>query len=184
MIVFEQTWDDFQSHASVIIEADENAAHAYLYTNQEFKSMVWLYNTAETPDIPDWVTRINCGNPCRNSSEFVSQPQILPDDPPYDFLILTNLHPQTEAYGNHQIEIGIIAPDEKSIQLLAILRDDQKSGWCSNASKDGPLAKSMSSVLSSGIIPHHCWKNESGTSNGYRVLEMTKWPDTNEYCES
>ena len=172
--MFTQSWDDFESGITVYVEADENAAYAYLFINREFKSMVWLYNTSETPDIPDWVTKINHGNPCRNSSEFVYPQLIFPDDPPYDLLVVANLHVTIETEGNHQIEIGIIAPDEKSIQLLAILRDDQKLGWSRNASKDNSIAKSLEKGLLSKIIPSSCWINGSNDDKGYRILEMTR----------
>jgi len=177
MTLFEQTWDDFKSGITVIIESNENAAHAYLYVNRELMSMVWLYNTSEAPDIPDWITGINYGSPCRNSSEYISPQLIIPEEPPYDLLIIANLHTSD----NHQIEIGIIAPDGKSIKLLAILRDDQKCGWCNNAQKDSPVAKSLEATLVSGVNPSDYWKHESDVGkehSDYRVLEMTKWDKT------
>jgi hypothetical protein len=75
--------------------------------------------------------------------------------------------------GNRQIEIGIITPVENNMRLLAILRDDQKCGWCSNASKDSPVARSMSGMLSLGIIPSDCWQSESDIRKDYYILEMT-----------
>ena len=167
---FVQSWDDFQNGVTVYIEADENVAYAYLFVNQEFKSMVWLYNTSGTPDIPDWVTGINYKAPCRNSSEFVSSQQILPQEPPHDLVVITKLRDSDAC----QVEIGIIDHSTNSLQLLAILREDQKCGWSNNASKDSCVAKSSDSMPFSAIEMNSCWKDKPRDDKDYHVLEMTK----------
>lgn len=173
-VLFIQSWDDFENGITVYVEADKNAAYAYLYTDQKIVSVVWLYNISETPVVPDWITKINYGNPPRNSSEFISSHLILPKVPPDDLLVVTNVRTLTQSSSVHQIEIGIIAPDKKNIQLLAVLRDDQKCGWCYNALKDNSVAKNLEVALSSSsIIPSSCWKNESEYNNDYYVLKMT-----------
>ena len=168
---FVQSWDDFENRITIYVEADENVAYAYLFVNKEFKSMVWLYNTAETPDIPDWISgKAIRGEPCTNSLEFMFPQQMLPKNPPDDLVVITNLL----VTDTNQVEIGIIDHSNNSLQLLAILRDDQKLGWSSNASKDNAVAKCMDSALASGITPCSCWENKSDDANDYRVLEMTK----------
>ena len=168
---FVQSWDDFENNITVYIEADEKVTYAYLFVNKEFKSMVWLYNTSDTPDIPDWISgKIIRGEPCTNSSEFMASQQLLPKDPPNDLLVITNLL----VTDINQVEIGIIDHDNNSVQLLAILRDDQKLGWCSNASKDNKIAKTIETAIHSGIVPCGLWDNRSEDENDYRVLELTK----------
>ena len=174
-MIFDQYWVDFESGITVCIEADENAAYAYLSMsiNGKIKSMVWLYNTSDPPDVPDWVTRINYGRPCRNPSEFITHSLILPSDPPNDLLVVLNLRAPVFP----QIEIGVIAPDENSVQLLAILQENQEIGWCSNASSDSKAAKSIGSALLLGITPCRFWENETDNDRDYRIFEMAYYSD-------
>ena len=168
--MFVQSWDDFEKCVTLYVEADQNVAYAYLFINRAFRSMVWLYNISDTPDIPDWVTGENIRSPCKNSSEYTSSQLLFPNNPPYDLLVTTNLSTQSVC----QVELGIVLPNQGKKQLLAILREDQNCGWCSNATKDSPVAKSISSAIASGVTLSNCWEDTPKGYMNYRVLDMTK----------
>ena len=116
----------------VMVEADQRTVYAYLQCNGEIVSDVWLANLVEPPQAPEWKDQgaqlpfLNPGKYCRR----ICDRQFALND-------------LSVAWGEERgaVSATLLSGDGR----YAVLVDGVKPGWCFNAIKDGPLAKSWPS---------------------------------------
>jgi hypothetical protein len=117
---------------SVVVEDDGRVAYAYLLQEAAIIGDVWLYNCGIAPTEPEWWDR--------SKAPFVN---------PQGFAIECDVTPIAAA---EELRISWIdkgdALDRAELylrdELLAVLAPGAKPGWCRNALKEGPLAKTLS----------------------------------------
>jgi len=120
----------------LVFEDDGRVAYAYLFSEGEIVGDVWLYNSGETPDNPDWEDFSEM--PFLNGREF-SKGERYP-----------RIHEVSEVRvqwaDDHD---GTAGRAELYLRekLFAILEPGAKPGWSRWALKDGPLAKAFPAEL-------------------------------------
>jgi hypothetical protein len=82
-----------------------------------------------------------------NVALYVQEPQLIPCDPWQQFIVEFVESPE----GVFQAEISIQSSDGQDDKLLAVLREGTDPGWCLNAQKDGPVAKSLIYAAKNGL---------------------------------
>ena len=137
---FEQFFSENSDQFSVIIENDGRACYGYLLRDKQIVGDIWLYNQDKTPDQTDWSKREQL--PFLNPEEYAKGP-----GDTITILTENDVHVQwlfaDDTGGLDQVEVYIRG------ELSAILKENSKPGWSSNAKKDGPLAN----VLTSDTVP-------------------------------
>jgi hypothetical protein len=117
---------------SVVVEDDERVVYAYLEQYGKIVGDVWLYNCGAAPIQPEWKDRSK-----------------LPFANPSDYVVVSDVLRITAA---NELSVAWITEDD-SLQhvelyvrgeLLAVLAPNAKPGWCRNAARGGPLAKTLS----------------------------------------
>lgn len=111
---------------SVVVEEDSGAVYAYLLHGETIMSHVWIYNSYETPDLPEWDN--SPSTPLRNPRDFCG-----PDS-------IRRISPDT-VIGCSWFDRGAFVYLDGV--LVARVEEGTTPGWSVNATKDGPLAKSF-----------------------------------------
>jgi hypothetical protein len=114
----------------VTIEDDGKVAYAYLHDRSEEECIigdVWLYNSGETPDAPEWKDPNNL--PFSNPRGYALDNDLGPILRPGDVKVVW------ETLGAECIAHVVIHQTP-----WAILKPNSKPGWCRLAAKSGPLA--------------------------------------------
>ncbi len=147
-------WHDIETSFTVHIAKEHcNAVYAYLF-HKKIIADVWLYNLSLAPEILPW--RIDKGKnaPYLNSKQYLWDSQLTPQNPLDQLSVFSAITPE----GLFQAEIAIRSmKDRNHLTLLAVLRESEKIGWCRNAKEDGPLAKSLSNAIESGMYVSKGW---------------------------
>lgn len=144
---------------SVIIEEENEAVYAYLLREAEILADVWLYNTGSPPESPPWRADSGQNAPYKNAVIYMYENQLLPENAPEQLGARFSQAPA----GLIQAEIGVenVAEDgSMRITLLAVLREDERPGWCRNACFDGPAAKCLSEAITDGLFISDFWQEE------------------------
>lgn len=119
--------DDLSGH-SAVFEDDGRVAYAYLLYEDEIVADVWLYNSAATPERPEW--RDPSKAPFMNPLGFTSNEQF----PPVTDETEVAFSWSREATGQTTLRVFIRG------DYHALLVPGSKPGWCKLAAKNGPLA--------------------------------------------
>ena len=119
--------DEHSGH-SAVFEDDGRVAYAYLLDGDEIVADVWLYNSAATPEQPEW--RDPSRMPFMNPRGFASGEQFTPvaDESEVAFSWSHG------AAGQTALRVFIRG------DYHAMLVPGSKPGWCKLAARDGPLA--------------------------------------------
>ena len=128
---FKQFFSENSDQFSVIIENDGRVCYAYLLRDEQIVGDIWLFNQGQTPGQTDWSKREQL--PFLNPEEYAKGPSDT-----ITILTENDVHVQwvfaDDAGDLDQAKIYIRGA------LSAILKENSKPGWSSNAKKDGPLA--------------------------------------------
>lgn len=115
--------DEVGTMRSVVVEDNGRTVYAYLLHGDEIVGDVWLLNSVETPEEPEWNDKALM--PFRNPREYCVAESVRPLDPGS---ILTCIW----------FDKGALVFIDG--QLTARIEAGSFPGWSVNASKDGPLA--------------------------------------------
>lgn len=124
-------FDDDKSAFAVVIDDDDRVAYAYLLANDTIVGDVWLYNKLPAPEHPDFNKRSNA--PFLNSKEYVADNNVLP-------ICNSTLVAVVWLTNGGSSKLAEIYTDGA---LLAVLAAGARPGWCRNAGKNGPLARTL-----------------------------------------
>ena len=113
---------------AVFIEDDDKVCYAYLWKEKKIVGDIWLYNSAPTPNEPEWHSKENL--PFLNPAEFVKE-----NLEPFDACSPVEV---TWDFGEE-----IVANIFLASRLIAKLKEGSCPGWSSLVTKDGPLALKM-----------------------------------------
>jgi hypothetical protein len=124
-------FDNPTKEFSVVIEDNDKVAYAYLLKNEQVVGDVWLYNCGPAPDEPEWRDRSKM--PFANPRGFASSSTARRINEPDTVRV-------TWVEGNGELDRVELSIEDQSVAILA---PGAKPGWCRNAMKDGPLAKTL-----------------------------------------
>jgi len=119
------------SEFAVLIEDDDKVCYAYLLKEKRIVGDIWLYNSAPTPNEPEWYSKANL--PFLNPAEFVSE-NLEPFNGSSPVVVTWDFGEQT------------VAKIFLASRLIAKLTEGSCPGWSSLVIKDGPLAQQMEQV--------------------------------------
>jgi hypothetical protein len=119
---------------TVVLEDDGKVCYAYLRSAEgNTTSDVWLYNRAETPELPEW--KQPAALPFRNPKAYVVE-----WSPPTD---LRSADARVRWFDSPN---GAAAQVWLWRELFGVLRSGARSGWSKLAVRAGPLALPLSAL--------------------------------------
>lgn len=123
-----------QGKGSAAVDIDDNGRVAYAYLldeNGTIVSDVWLYNSAETPQMPEWQDK-----------------RLMPFANPIDYVDVEwsaktpLIENEADVQVTWEVEGGMLSAYVHLFgELFAVLQSGAKPGWSRLAAKSGPLAK-------------------------------------------
>lgn len=122
----------------VVIDDNGRACYAYLRHANRIVGDVWLYNTAEAPEVPEWTLP-----DARQRMPFLN---------PRAYCTSVNPSPLRSAQGI-TVEWSGAESSESRVRVIvhgsvwAVLQAGSKPGWCRFAAHPGPLAKPLAEIV-------------------------------------
>lgn len=122
---------DRDYNQTVIFNDDGHTAYAYLAEGEQLEECVgdvWLYNTTETPQAPEWTDASRA--PFANPAEYVVAERVRPAKTPQEVSFKWVREPAQRVF------CAVFVRGE----LFAVLTKDAKPGWSRNAKRNSPVA--------------------------------------------
>ena len=130
MIVLAHTFEGTESR--VVVEDDDRAAYAYLFSGDEVTSYVWLYNAAGPSDDACSSTSTGEAPLPRNPQMYVVQQPVPP---------IGQASHVAVAWEDERAGISIFG------SVHAVLAPDARPGWCRLSAKPNAVARPLSELM-------------------------------------